>query len=103
MKMRIKSGDKVIVTTGKHKGEIGKVLKAYPSKGKLEVEGVNESIRNIKPNFTTPRGSRKQITRPIDVSNVAVVDDKNKPSRIGYKIDKDGKKVRVFKSSGKEL
>ncbi|HSW75339.1 MAG TPA: 50S ribosomal protein L24 [Candidatus Saccharimonadales bacterium] len=103
-KIRIKKGDNVIVTTGKYKGQTGTVLATHPRDNKVTVEGINIIKKHVKPNRTYPQGGIIEMTKPIDVSKVAIVDPSTKKaSRIGYSFDKDGNKVRVFKSSGKEI
>jgi len=103
-KIRLKKGDNVIVTTGKYKGKTGKVVATHPSENKVTVEGVNIVKKHVKPNRANPQGGIIEVTKPIWVSKVAIVDPSTKKaSRIGYKLDKDGGKTRVFKASGKEI
>lgn len=103
-KIRLKKGDNVIVTTGKYKGQTGTVLATHPRENKVTVEGVNIVKKHVKPNRANPQGGIIEVTKPIDVSKVAIVDPSTKKaSRIGYSFDKDGNKIRVFKSSGKEI
>jgi large subunit ribosomal protein L24 len=104
MKMKILKGDKVVVISGKDKGKTGIVQAVYPSKNKVVVEGVNVHKKHKKPTQQSPEGSVVEIYVPIDASNVAIVDPKTKkPSRVGYIVDKDGKKVRIAKKSGSKL
>lgn len=104
-KIRLKKDDTVVVLSGKYKGKTGKVLATHPRENKVTVEGVNIVKKHQKPNRANPQGGIIEITKPIWVSKVAIVDpNTKKPSRIGYKVDaKTGEKVRVFKSSGKEI
>lgn len=103
-KIRLKKGDNVIVTTGKYKGQTGIVQATHPRENKVTVEGVNIVKKHVKPNKAHPQGGIIEMTKPIDVSKVAIVDPSTKKaSRIGYTFDKDGNKVRVYKSSGKEI
>ncbi len=103
-KIRLKKGDKVVVLSGKYKGETGTILNTHPKENKVTVEGINVVKKAIKPNRQYPQGGIVEITKPIWVSKVAVVDaTTKKPSRIGYKLDKSGTKTRVYKSSGKEI
>lgn len=98
--MKIKTGDTVIVISGDDKGKTGKVIKAMPSTSQVIVEGVNVHKKHVKPTQADPKGSIKEINTPINVSNVALVDEKTKKAtRVGYKVV-DGKKVRVAKKSG---
>jgi large subunit ribosomal protein L24 len=103
-KIRLKKGDTVVVRTGKYKGQTGKIVATHPSENKVTVEGINIVKKAIKPNRANPQGGIIEITKPIWVSKVAVVDPSTKKaSRIGYNVDKDGNKTRVYKSSGKEI
>jgi len=103
VKLKIKKGDQVIVMTGKDKGAKGEVLKTFPSEACVLVKGVNVVTRHNKPSQISAGGIEK-VEKPIHVSNVAVLDPKkNAPTRIGYKILKDGKKVRVAKKSGETM
>jgi large subunit ribosomal protein L24 len=87
-KIRIKKGDTVVVTAGKYKGQSGKVLATHPKENKITIEGINV----------------EEKTLPMWVSKVAVIDPADKkPTKIGYKFNKDGNKVRVYKRSGKEM
>ncbi|MBX5485631.1 MAG: 50S ribosomal protein L24 [Mycolicibacterium hassiacum] len=105
--MKVRKGDTVLVISGKDKGAKGKVLAAYPDRQKVLVEGVNR----IKKHTAVSRNERGVqsggiVTQeaPIHVSNVMVVDSDGKPTRIGYRIDKEtGKKVRIAKTNGKEI
>ena len=103
-KIRLKKGDNVIVRVGKYKGQTGTVTATHPRENKVTVEGINIVKKAVKPNKANPQGGIVEITKPIDVSKVAIVDPSTKKtSRIGFTFDKDGNKVRVFKSSGKEI
>lgn len=103
-KIRLKKGDTVVVIAGKYKGKTGKVVATHPSENKVTVEGINIVKKHMKPNRVNPQGAIVEITKPIWVSKVAIVEPTSKkPSRIGYQIDKDGNKTRVFKKSGKEI
>ncbi len=106
--MKIKKGDHVVVTTGKDKGATGTVIVAYPDRQKVLVEGVNMIKINKKVTNQGVRGAKEGgITTqeaPIHVSNVQVVDpETHKPTRVGYTVNEDGKKVRVSRASGKEI
>ncbi len=98
-KFKIKTGDEVIILTGKDKGLKGKVLKIIKSKDRVIVEGVNIVKKHVKPSAENPQGGIVEKEAPIHVSNVALVDPKSgKPTRVGFEM-KDGKKVRVSKKS----
>ncbi len=103
-KIRLKKGDLVQVLSGKYKGKQGHVLKTHAAENKVTVEGVNIVKKHQKPNQAHPQGGILEITKPIWVSKVAVVDPHaKKPSRVGYMVNKDGSKTRVYKASGKEV
>ncbi len=103
-KIRLKKGDTVVVRSGKYKGQTGKVVATHPTENKVTVEGVNIVKKHLKPNRANPQGGIVEVTKPIWVSKVAIVDPSTKKaSRIGMNVDKDGNKTRVFKSSGKEI
>lgn len=103
-KIRLKKDDTVIVLAGKYKGKTGKVLATHPRENKVTVEGINIVKKHQKPNKANPQGGILEITKPIWVSKVAIVDPSTKKaSRIGYAVAKDGTKTRIFKKSGKEI
>jgi len=103
-KIRLKKGDQVVVLAGKEKGKTGVVEATHPHLNKVTVEGINIVKKAMKPNKTYPQGGIIDITKPIWVSKVALVEPTSKkPTRIGYQIDKDGKKTRIYKRSGKEV
>ncbi len=103
-KIRIKKGDTVVVLSGKYKGKTGKVLATHPRENKVTVEGINIVKKAVKPSRSNPQGGILDITKPMWVSKVAIVEPTSKkPSRIGYETAKDGSKVRVFKKTGKEI
>ena len=97
--MHIKQGDTVVVITGKDKGKRGKVIKVFPDKGKILVEGVNVQTKHQKQT-RKERSDIKHVEGPIDASNTMVWDAKARSgSRIGYKIVEE-EKVRYTKKSG---
>jgi large subunit ribosomal protein L24 len=103
-KIRLKKGDNVVVLSGKYKGQTGTVTATHPAENKVTVEGINVVKKAMKPNKQYPQGGIVEITKPIWVSKVAIVEPTaKKPSRIGYMTNKDGKKTRVFKKNGKEI
>ena len=98
--MKLRKGDKVFVITGKDKGKTGSVSAVLPREDKVVVDGVNVVKRHTKPSQKHPQGGILEITKPIAVSKVMAVDpDTGAPSRIGYRINQDGSKERVFKPS----
>jgi large subunit ribosomal protein L24 len=103
-KIRIKKGDTVMVRSGKYRGKTGKVLSVHPKENKVTVEGINIVKRHRKPTQSQPQGGIFELTKPMWVSKVGLLDSgAKKPSRVGNKIDAKGKKVRYLKTSGKEL
>ncbi len=99
--MKIRSGDKVKVISGKDKGKIGKVLKVLKPHNTLIVEEVNKVRKHVKPGQVSEEGGIIDIEKPIDASNVMYFDDSiDNVSRIGFKFE-NGKKVRISKKSGK--
>ena len=104
--MKIKKGDTVVVIAGKDKGAKGKVISAFPRQDKILVEGVNRVKRHERIR-TTQRGSKTGgiVTQeaPIHISNVMIVDDQGKPTRVGYRFDDNGQKVRIARTTGKDL
>jgi large subunit ribosomal protein L24 len=106
--MKIKKGDHVMVMTGKDKGATGTVIAAYPKENRVLVQGVNMAKKNKKVTNQGVRGAKEGgITTQeasIHVSNVQLVDpDTKRPARVGYRIDEDGKKVRILRPTGKEI
>lgn len=105
MAMRIKKGDLVKVISGAHKGKTGKVVATDAKAQTVTVEKIGVQKRNVKPSQLNPRGGSKEIHRPLPAGSVALVTDETKgtTTRIGYKLDKDGNKVRIAKKTGKEI
>ena len=103
-KIRLKKGDTVIVRAGKYKGQTGKVTATHPTENKVTVEGINIVKKHQKPNKQYPQGGIIELTKPMWVSKVAIVEPTTKKaSRIGYQLNEDGSKTRVFKATGKEI
>lgn len=103
-KIRLKKGDTVVVRSGKYKGKTGKITAVHPSDNKVTVEGINIVKKHQKPNQKYPQGGIIELTKPIWVSKVSIVEPTTKKAtRIGFSVDKEGNKTRVFKSTGKEI
>lgn len=111
--MRVKKGDKVVVIAGRDKGVVGKVIRAYPRQDKVLVEGVNRVTKHSKPTRTA-RGSEGggiiHQEAPIHVSNVQLaveveVDGEKKTvgTRVGYRFDEEGNKIRYAKRTGEDI
>jgi large subunit ribosomal protein L24 len=102
MAAKIRKGDRVVVLSGRDKGRTGEVFEVHPDEGKALVRGINMVKRHQKQTQNQEGGiiSKEQ---PIHLSNIAYVGKDGKPTRIGFKIHADGKKVRIAKSSGVEI
>lgn len=103
-KLHIKKGDTVYVNAGEDKGKTGRVLKVLIAKNRAVVEGINIVTKATKPNAKNPQGGLVKMEAPIHVSNLQLIDPKSgKPTRVGYKVNEEGKKVRISKKSGEEI
>ena len=102
MAAKIKKGDRVVVLTGKDKGRQGSVLKVFPKEARVLVEGLNMVQRHTRPTQFDPQGGIKNKEAPLHVSNVAIVDSKGKPTRVGFRVEGD-KKVRFAKTTGEVI
>lgn len=103
LRFKIKKGDLVQVTTGKNKGRRGTVQKVLLDEARVIVEGINQVTRHIRPSQQNPNGSITK-TLPIHISNVAVVDPSaDAPAKVGFKVNPDGTKIRIFKKSGQPV
>ena len=101
--MNFKTGDKVVVISGKDKGKEGKITTILKKENKVVVEGVNVVKKHVKPNGQNA-GSIVEVEAPIHASNVMMIDPKTgKRTRIGHTIDKKGNKIRVSKKSNESL
>jgi len=102
-KLKIRKGDHVVVLAGRSKGKKGDVLKVLPKENRALVAGVNMVVRHQKQTQTTEAGRiHKEAT--IDISNLAIVDPKDgEPTRVGWKVLEDGRKVRFAKRSGEVI
>jgi len=98
MAAKLKTGDKVVVLSGKDKGKEGTITSVDPKTGKAVVDGVNMAIRHTRQSQTS-QGGRLPKAMPIELSNLAFVDSNGKPTRVGFKIEGD-KKVRYAKTTG---
>jgi len=102
--MKIKVGDQVLVTAGKDKGKRGKVTKILPRSSRVIVEKANIYVRHIKPKGKGQPGQILKRERPLTVANVAIVCPKCKQqTRVGYRIDREGKKVRICRKCKGEI
>ena len=101
-KLKIKSGDKVTVIAGDHKGTEGKVMSVDREKNKAIVEGVNMVKKHTKPSAQSPQGGIVEKEAPIHISNLSLLTAKGETTRVGYKVE-DGKKVRFSKKSNEVI
>jgi large subunit ribosomal protein L24 len=100
MAAKIKKGDRVVVMAGRDKGKTGEVRQVMPGEGRAIVAGVNMVRRHTKPSAQTEGGILSKES-PIHLSNLAIADPKSgKPTRVGFKVLDDGRKVRVARRSG---
>jgi large subunit ribosomal protein L24 len=102
-KFKIKKGDKVVVISGRDKGKNGEVLRIVTEKSRAVVQGVNMVKRHTRPSPGQPGGIIEKEAA-IHISNIAHIDPKSqKPTRVGYKVLEDGRKVRIARRSGEVL
>ncbi|AEX41172.1 50S ribosomal protein L24 [Corynebacterium diphtheriae bv. mitis] len=104
--MKIHKGDMVLVISGPDKGAKGKVIQAFPKTEKVLVEGVNrikKHVANSAPERGAESGGIVTQEAPIHVSNVMVLDSDGNPTRVGYRFDENGKKVRISRRNGKDI
>jgi large subunit ribosomal protein L24 len=103
-KLHIKKGDTVMVIAGDSKGQQGRVLVVDIEKEKVMVEGVNLVKKHSRPTNKTPKGGIIEKEAPIHISNLKVIDNSGKPTRVGRKIDeKTNKTVRYSKKTGEVI
>ena len=100
--MKIQKGDHVVVISGKDKGKEGEVVRAMPKDDKVVVNGVNTAKKHQKAQRQNQQAGIIDVDMPVHVSNVMLV-HKGKPTRVGYKIQDDGSKVRVAKRTGEVI
>jgi large subunit ribosomal protein L24 len=100
--MKLKKGDTVQIIAGKEAGSQGEIIEVLPKDDKVIVEGRNIAKRHTKARSATDKADIIEKPMPIHVSNVMLV-VKGKPTRVGYKINADGKKVRIAKKTGEEV
>ena len=104
MKLHIKKGDMVTVIAGESKGQSGKVLRVLVSENRAIVEGLNMVSKATKPNAQNTQGGIVKQEAPIHISNLQLVDPKTgKGTKVGRKVNAEGKIVRYAKKSGEEI
>ena len=99
MAAKLKKGDKVIVLAGKDRGKEGEITQVLPAANKAIVDGINMAIRHTRQSQTS-QGGRVPKAMPIALSNLALLDGNGKPTRVGFRMDDDGNKVRFAKTTG---
>jgi large subunit ribosomal protein L24 len=99
MAAKIRKGDRVVVLAGKDKGKTGNVTAVFPTETRATVQGLNLVRRHTKQSASQDAGIFTKES-PIHLSNLALVDAKGKPTRVGFKTQDDGKKVRVARTTG---
>ncbi len=103
-KLHIKRGDTVFVNSGESKGKQGRVLEVIRKDNKAIVEGINMVSKHTKPNAQYPQGGIIKMEAPVHLSNLMLVDGSTgEPTRIGRRLNDDGKLVRYSKKSGEEI
>ncbi len=102
MGLKVRRGDTVMVISGKEKGKRGEIEQVIPAKNRVVVGGVNVRTRHARPSQQNQEGLFT-FEAPIDASNVMLVDGDGNPTRVGYRFDEAGKKIRVSKKSGKDI
>jgi large subunit ribosomal protein L24 len=101
---RIRSGDSVVVLTGKDRGKTGKVRTVLPKEGRVIVEGVNIVKRHTKARGPGQPGGIIEKEASLHISNVAIADPSTgKPTRVGFRVEADGTKVRIARASGQVI
>ena len=101
--MKIRKGDRVTVLQGKDRGKSGEVMRAMPRHNKVIVEGVNISKRHSRPRRGTMQGGIIDKDMPMHVASVAIICSNCGPTRIGYRQDEQGRKIRVCRKCGGDL
>ncbi|MDA8103122.1 MAG: 50S ribosomal protein L24 [Nitrospiraceae bacterium] len=101
--MKIRKGDKVKVLAGKERGREGTVTRVMPTENRIIIERVNVAKKHLKPNNKVTQGGIIDKDMPIAASNVQIICPADGPTRVGYKFNSDGVKVRVCKKCGGEL
>ena len=100
--MKLRKGDTVKVIAGKDKGKEGVVMTVLPKDNKVIIDGVNVAKKHQKARSQTQQGGIIDRDMPVDASNVMLL-HKGKPTRVGYKVNADGTKVRIAKTTGEEI
>ncbi|HEX9679053.1 MAG TPA: 50S ribosomal protein L24 [Candidatus Saccharimonadales bacterium] len=99
--MKLVKGDNVVILSGRHRGQTGKVSRLLPKEAKVLIDGLNLKTKHLKPKSKQP-GGREKIEHPLPISKVALVRPGKQKlgSRVGFKLAKDGQKTRVYRQAG---
>ncbi len=101
--MKLKKGDPVIIIAGKDRGKTGKIESIFPRVNRVVIAGLNLTKKHVKASTRHPQGGVVEFARPINVSNVMMIDPSaNKPTRLGYGV-KAGQKIRLSRLSGQAI
>ena len=100
--MKLKKGDNVLVISGKDKGQEGEVVQVFPADNTVIVNGINTAKKHSKTSKNNKQGGIIDRDMPVNASNLMLV-HKGKPTRVGYKLQSDGTKVRIAKRSGEVI
>ena len=100
--MKVKKGDRVVVLSGKDRGREGVISRVFPKEGKIIVDGINVAKKHQKSTRATMQAGIIDREMPLDASNVSILSE-GRPSRVGYRIEADGSKVRIAKRTGEVL
>jgi large subunit ribosomal protein L24 len=101
--LRIRKGDRVVVLTGKDRGKEGEVSRALPDEGKVIVDGINVAKKHQKATRSTMQGGIIDKDMPLPVANVAILCEECGATRVGFRFEPDGTKVRICKKCGGDL
>ena len=99
MKIKIKKDDNILVIAGEHKGSEGKVIKIIKEKNMAIIEGVNMIKKHEKPSAQNPQGGIIEKEAAIHISNLSLVSSEGNATRVGFRFEEDGKKVRFSKKN----
>lgn len=102
MALHVRKGDTVIVTCGNNKGKQGKIMRVFPDRNTVLVEGINLRKKHLRPTQGNQQGGIVEKEMPIHISNVSPATE-NKPSRVRFNTNADGKKVRLSARSGEQI
>jgi large subunit ribosomal protein L24 len=100
--VKVKKGDRVVVLSGKDRGREGVISRVFPKEGKIIVDGINVAKKHQKSTRATMQAGIIDREMPLDASNVSILSE-GRPSRVGYRIEADGSKVRIAKRTGEVL